>query len=185
MPEYLSPGVYVEEVPSTIKPIAGVSTSTAAFVGVFDGTKIEIPYMNPKFDPSTPTKPVVDPKNPPDPNDPATNSPYRTWHFPATDDEVKAAKDRFDGLALPDVKPARPKGDVKLSQTWEDFRTAQEEYARALAHRNASDMVPEGVPTLCTTFADFKRYFGDFSTEPGQNRLAQGVYGFFNNEGTR
>jgi phage tail sheath protein FI len=33
MPEYLAPGVYVEEVPSGIKPIEGVSTSTAGFVG--------------------------------------------------------------------------------------------------------------------------------------------------------
>jgi phage tail sheath protein FI len=33
MPQYLSPGVYVEEVPSAVKPIAGVGTSTAAFVG--------------------------------------------------------------------------------------------------------------------------------------------------------
>ncbi|MFV2022682.1 phage tail sheath family protein [Micromonospora sp. LOL_023] len=34
MPQYLAPGVYVEEVPSAIKPIAGVGTSTAGFVGV-------------------------------------------------------------------------------------------------------------------------------------------------------
>ena len=34
MPQYLSPGVYVEEVPSAVKPIAGVSTSTAGFVGI-------------------------------------------------------------------------------------------------------------------------------------------------------
>src|SRR2546429_4197385 len=34
MPEYLAPGVYVEEVPSAVKPIAGVSTSTAGFIGV-------------------------------------------------------------------------------------------------------------------------------------------------------
>jgi phage tail sheath protein FI len=34
MPQYLAPGVYVEEVSSGIKPIAGVSTSTAGFVGV-------------------------------------------------------------------------------------------------------------------------------------------------------
>ena len=33
MPQYLAPGVYVEEVPSAIKPIAGVGTSTAGFVG--------------------------------------------------------------------------------------------------------------------------------------------------------
>src|SRR6266850_2405079 len=34
MPTYLSPGVYVEEVPSSARPIAGVGTSTAAFIGV-------------------------------------------------------------------------------------------------------------------------------------------------------
>lgn len=34
MPELLHPGVYVQEVPSAVRPIEGVSTSTAAFVGV-------------------------------------------------------------------------------------------------------------------------------------------------------
>jgi phage tail sheath protein FI len=34
MPQYLSPGVYVEEVPSAVKAIAGVSTSTPGFIGV-------------------------------------------------------------------------------------------------------------------------------------------------------
>jgi len=36
MPEYLSPGVYIEEVPSSLKAIEGVSTSTGAFVGRAD-----------------------------------------------------------------------------------------------------------------------------------------------------
>jgi phage tail sheath protein FI len=34
MPEYQAPGVYVEEVPSAVRPIAGVGTSTAGFIGV-------------------------------------------------------------------------------------------------------------------------------------------------------
>ena len=34
MPTYLSPGVYVEEVPAGSRPIEGVSTSVAAFVGL-------------------------------------------------------------------------------------------------------------------------------------------------------
>ena len=34
MPEYLAPGVYVEEVDSGSKPIEGVSTSTSGMVGV-------------------------------------------------------------------------------------------------------------------------------------------------------
>ena len=37
MPTYLTPGVYVEEVPSANKPIEGVSTSVAAFVGLTPG----------------------------------------------------------------------------------------------------------------------------------------------------
>ncbi|MEN3360512.1 MAG: uncharacterized protein V7637_4494 [Mycobacteriales bacterium] len=34
MPNYFSPGVYVEEVQPTARPIAGVGTSTAGFIGV-------------------------------------------------------------------------------------------------------------------------------------------------------
>jgi phage tail sheath protein FI len=34
MPELLHPGVYVQEIPSSVRPIQGVSTSTAAFIGV-------------------------------------------------------------------------------------------------------------------------------------------------------
>lgn len=34
MTVYLAPGVYVDEVPSAVKPIAGVGTSTAGFVGL-------------------------------------------------------------------------------------------------------------------------------------------------------
>ncbi|RPJ61092.1 MAG: hypothetical protein EHM23_08165 [Acidobacteria bacterium] len=34
MPEYLSPGIYVEEVSGGIKPIEGVGTSTGAFLGI-------------------------------------------------------------------------------------------------------------------------------------------------------
>lgn len=34
MPNYLSPGVYIESVPPSARPIAGVGTSTAALIGV-------------------------------------------------------------------------------------------------------------------------------------------------------
>src|SRR5690242_221052 len=33
MPEYLAPGLFVEEIDSGSKPIEGVGTSTAAFIG--------------------------------------------------------------------------------------------------------------------------------------------------------
>src|SRR5918992_2266541 len=43
MPTYLTPGVYVEEGPSTSKPIEGVGTSIAAFVGLAPGGPVNTP----------------------------------------------------------------------------------------------------------------------------------------------
>ena len=43
MPTYLTPGVYVEEVPSQSKPIEGVGTSTVAFVGLAPGGPVNSP----------------------------------------------------------------------------------------------------------------------------------------------
>jgi hypothetical protein len=42
-----------------------------------------------------------------------------------------------------------------------------------------------GKPTLCTNFSEFKKAFGDFSTDNGQQALAHAVFGFFHNGGTR
>ena len=47
---YLSPGVYVEEVPSAQQPIAGVGTSTAGFIGVVPDL-IRVPVPNDWYDP--------------------------------------------------------------------------------------------------------------------------------------
>ncbi len=170
MPEYLSPGVYVEEVPSTIKPIAGVSTSTAAFVGIIKGP-LQIPEENPDYDPTG--------KSP----DPKTKSSFRTWTFPLPDKDFDDAKAAFDNLAEPGVRPARSKDKSKDGLT--AFRGAQETLAVAAARRAKGDLAAAGQPVLCTTFADFTRSFGGFSTDPDQCKLVQGVYGFFNNKGTR
>jgi hypothetical protein len=43
MPTYLTPGVYVEEVSSGSKPIEGVATAVAAFVGLLPGGPINTP----------------------------------------------------------------------------------------------------------------------------------------------
>jgi len=59
MPQYLSPGVYVEEVPSSVKTIAGVGTSTAGFIGaVADGAPM--PPQPGKFQLDASNKPVLD-----------------------------------------------------------------------------------------------------------------------------
>jgi uncharacterized protein len=49
MPEYLAPGVYVEEVPSGSKPIEGASTSTAAMVGMTQRGPVNVPTLVTSF----------------------------------------------------------------------------------------------------------------------------------------
>jgi phage tail sheath protein FI len=49
VPEYLSPGVYVEEVDRGPKPIEGVSTSTAGFVGVAERGPEDVPVLVTSF----------------------------------------------------------------------------------------------------------------------------------------
>ena len=50
MPSYLHPGVYVEEIPSGSKPIEGVGTSTAAFIGYTTKGPIGEPNLISKWD---------------------------------------------------------------------------------------------------------------------------------------
>jgi phage tail sheath protein FI len=73
MPVYLSPGVYVEEVPGT-PPIAGVGTSTAAFIGT-----VNTALTNPA-PPVSDGKPFVMPFRPGRPLDPA--NPVAADFFP-------------------------------------------------------------------------------------------------------
>ena len=45
MPEYLSPGVYVEEIDTGNKPIEGVSTTTAGMLGVTERGPVNVPIL--------------------------------------------------------------------------------------------------------------------------------------------
>ncbi len=172
MPEYLSPGVYVEEIPSAVKPIAGVSTSTACFLGVVPDA-IQIPQENPSYDP-TGRAAKIDPTHAAD-----FKNPFNLAAFPtvtaadlkAKADAVDKAQKDFDGN----------KDATKNAALASALQAAKKDKAQA----DAKAMAPDKTPVLCTTFTDFKRHFGDFSTDPGQNELAHAVYGFFNNGGTR
>jgi hypothetical protein len=50
MASYLHPGVYIEEIPSGAKPIEGVSTSVAAFIGATNRGKAGVPTLIGKWD---------------------------------------------------------------------------------------------------------------------------------------
>src|SRR5947199_5864693 len=45
MPEYLAPGVYVEEIDTGNKPIEGVSTSTVGMIGVTERGPVNVPIL--------------------------------------------------------------------------------------------------------------------------------------------
>ena len=49
MPEYLSPGVYVEEVDKGTKPIEGAGTACAAFVGFAEQGPVNEPVFIPNW----------------------------------------------------------------------------------------------------------------------------------------
>lgn len=49
MPEYLAPGVYVEEIDTGSKPIEGVSTSTAGMLGVAERGPVDVPILVTSF----------------------------------------------------------------------------------------------------------------------------------------
>lgn len=66
MPTYSHPGVYVEEVPSAVRPIAGVGTSTAGFIGVaadikgpWDATKKAGMPLRPDEEPYVQAEPLI------------------------------------------------------------------------------------------------------------------------------
>src|SRR4030081_1509230 len=60
MPELLHPGVYVQEVPPSVLPIEGVSTSTAAFIGIAE--KGPIPGPPPPVSPPSIPGPRIQPQ---------------------------------------------------------------------------------------------------------------------------
>jgi phage tail sheath protein FI len=220
MPEYLSPGVYVEEVPSAIKPIAGVSTSTAGFVGVVK-YPVTILEPNPDYDPTRKATPVdpTKPETKPDPTQPDSTKRYLSWQFPLPDTSpdktgFEDARDEFNKVAEDaDARLPQPKGlkdaanAAAKSDILKKFRDAQARLALATRRRASGitqaelhDIVDPKVPTpvLCTSFADFTKHFGSLSSDGGyrfvdtdqtlqggQNALAQAVWAFFNNGGTR
>jgi phage tail sheath protein FI len=165
MAQYLSPGVYVEEVPSAIKPIAGVSTSTAGFIGVVADT------IN---------QPLARLTGAGIGTGDATKTVFTLPGYPI--DKTHSAV-KVDGAAASGVTLANDDTNKVATAT---FATAPASGAKITADVMPNFApVPAGTPKLCTTFSDFKKFFGDFSGDATHAFLVQAVYGFFNNGGSR
>jgi phage tail sheath protein FI len=168
MPEYLSPGVYVEDVPPLARPIAGVGTSTAGFIGICPDTIM------------LPDKPIR--------NTSAGKTQENTKEyelpgaFPVLDSpetfEVRVGGKPVDGTKLTNKDG---KSVVEFATAPPKDQPIEVDYVKA----KEFTPVESGAVTLCTTFTDFTKSFGDFSTHDGQSMLAHAVYGFFNNGGSR
>jgi phage tail sheath protein FI len=171
MAPYLSPGVYVEEVPPLARPIAGVGTSTAGFIGVIPDDIV------------VPGDQVVNADAGKGKRD-TTDYPLPAGTYP-----VVLANGSFQvrvkGQA---VTNASLKNDDQNKASLVTFTEAPAEGGPISVDYIAGKSfkpLKEGEVQLCTTLADFTKSFGDFSVHEGQQMLAHAVFGFFNNGGTR
>ena len=169
MPQYLSPGVYVEEVPSAAAPIAGVGTSTAGFIGVVpDSLTIPVDRITAEQIGT---------------GDGALTT-FDLGNYPVltTDGTFEI---RVDGT--PEASATLSNDDTtEVSQV--TFTSAPASGASITGDYvtiSTFSPVAAGEVKLCTNFGEFKKFFGDFSTDDDQCKLAHAVYGFFNNGGTR
>lgn len=174
MGQYLSPGVYVEEVPSAVQPIAGVGTSTAGFIGKVPN-KITVPLNS-----SVITDEILGTGD-------GTVKAFEFNKYPVqTDDGTYEV--RVDGVVVPTKKPVN---DTATNVSKIELNTAPAAKATIIAdyvryEENEFNLLAEdGEVKLCTNFGEFKKFFGDFSKDAGHRNLAHAVYGFFNNGGTR
>ncbi|MDJ0693217.1 phage tail sheath C-terminal domain-containing protein [Mastigocoleus sp. MO_188.B34] len=169
MPEYLAPGVYVEEVPSLIKPIAPVSTSIAGFIGV------------------VPNEPIVE-----EVKDQmiATGDGEKTqFKLPLGSYPVKPDAGEYEIKIGDEINPfeARLENNDETKDSFVVFQQAPQAGAdiRGSYKRFFNSVVGVGEVKVCTNFTEFTKSFGEFTQDTGQNILAHAVYGFFNNGGSR
>jgi phage tail sheath protein FI len=290
MPQYQSPGVYVEEVPSAVQPIAGVGTSTAGFIGVITKDSIDIPRPNPDYDPSKGEEEIIEvepklekllgktiaetvtvskgeetslSKGTELKLDQAQELKKKGGSIKVAsilsgddlaadnlvgktvseeikkDNDViiekgkvktkKAAGSHIKALQEAGIDELQVEEDIglagakaedlvgmKLAQDTPLTKGAGEMPSAGTLVKNEklansvidakgntkvkvknlpyqietfsfekNDAAKAGEVKLCTNFGEFKKYFGDFSDDTGQNNLAHAVFGFFNNGGTR
>ncbi len=163
--EYLSPGVYVEEVPSAVQAIAGVSTSIPGFIGIVPD-RVNSPFnvvTDEQIGTGDGTRIVFD----------LDQSPVVTdadpFEIRVNGSPVTATLSNTDGVSQVtfDAADTPASGDV-ITGDYRPFFLP----------------INVGEARLCTNFSQFKDFFGNFSTDQNHNYFVHAVYGFFNNGGS-
>lgn len=169
---YFSPGVYVEEVPSGSAPIAGIGTSTAGFIGVITPKQSTNPAVY-QFGKTKGEKAGIGD---------GKKTVFDLSKHPASTD-AGTFKVKVSGT---DNTEATITYDANNTKSQVKFTNAPAKDAIiTVDYELTSTSVPAQEVKLCTNFSEFKKFFGDFSEDSGQNILAHAVYGFFRNGGTR
>jgi len=175
MPTYLSPGVYVEEIPSGSAPIVAVGTSTAAFIGTIDSETLY-------------TKNPLSVKG-----EHVGTADGKTTTFNLKKYPVETSSGEFMVNVLPDsvvptVLPPEVSlhNDDKTHTSHLKFTTAPKSGEITVDYQ-VHPLVTKGEIKLCTNFTEFTKFFGDFDSNApkGQNTFAHAVFGFFLNGGSR
>ena len=180
MPTYLSPGVYVEEIPSGSAPIAGVSTSIAAFIGTIKVTSTVTDGETTTSTPAIYNMTKVEGEQVGIGNGSKTTFELTTYPVATSGFKVTVGgQEQTDGVSLVNDDSAQ-KAQVVFTTAPGSGKITVDYYPQS---------VSEGEIKLCTNFTEFKKYFGDFLLPSGdlqgQNTLAHAVYGFLRNGGTR
>ena len=167
MPTYLSPGVYLEEVPPAARPIAGVSTSTAGFIGI---VRDSIAY---------PERILLKEKG-------VTDKKEFDLNYPVDTDKA-TFRATVDRKIVEDVLLDNDKGAKKSKVTFAKApdKDALIEVNYVWETDTFTPSVAVGEPKLVTNFTEFTKSFGSFSMDRDQRLLAHAVYGFFDNGGSR
>ena len=193
MASYLSPGVYVEEIPSAQQPIAGVGTNTVGFIGVVpDVIKVVVP--NPDYDPPLPkTEAAAAPQ--PD-NTQAINAAQadlakantaKTNAQSALDTATKAlaADPAPTGAARSNLEQQRNQATTDVANADKAIAAANSRLGELRGPRGAAPAAPArdpktlkpyllvdqkidvdpGVTVLCTNFSEYTSRFGTFSAD--------------------
>lgn len=162
---FQSPGVYVKEVESLVKAIAGVSTSTAGFIGL---------STSPSITPGTQKQ-----------TDTFTGDGTRK-SFELTKAPAKTAPGSYTVKVGADSKAAtitESGGKYTLELTEAQAPATGETIT---VEYEVPGPAPAPNAVLCTSFGEFKIKFPDEVKDTGVwTHLAHGVYGFFNNGGGR
>lgn len=139
---YLSPGVYVEEVPSGSVPIAGVGTSTTGFVGVVHTTKPTEGNQKP----ATPAKDELLPSQPDNFPEQVTTHTTKTETVPVNIKNELADKGKVFSLRVP---------TLETGETWALPASAKDQATFKVNgnDRTAFELIlnEEGVPAVSFT----------------------------------